>query len=220
MNTDDYLQQCAKLLQDTGTYRLSQTYPEHDISQKLMNILISFKSQLTGYNKKLCDFLQPNPRKTQVPRFYGIPKIHKKCDPLPPIRPIVAHTNSLLAPVAHFLDHVLQPIAQAYPDYLQNSVSLSLLLQTTTVPETAILASVDVQSLYPSIPQSECLSIVYDELYAHRHLLIFNPNLIIQLLQVCVISTTSSFPVLSSNKQQAQQWVQHSHQLLPTYLCL
>lgn len=185
MNTDDYLQQCAKLLQDQETYQLSQTYPDHEISRKIRNVLISFKSQLSNYSKKLYNYLEPNPR-TQLPRFYGIPKIHKQCDPLPPMRPIVAHNNSLLAPVARFLDHVLQPIAQAYPDYLQNSVALSLQLQNTTVPETAILVSVDVKSLYPSIPQSECLQIVYDELHVHRHLLLLDPNLIIQLLQICV----------------------------------
>ena len=102
------------------------------------------------------------------------------------MRPIVAHTNSLLTPTARLLDHLLQPVAQTYPDYLHNSASLSILLQILEVPETAILVSVDVESLYPSIPQTECLDIIYEELHSRRHLLLLDPNLIIQLLHINV----------------------------------
>ena len=186
MNTDDYLQQCTKLLMNSCTYRLAQWYPKDDIARKLTDTLISFNSQLTKYNKKLYEYLQPKPNQTQIPKFYGIPKIHKKYDSLPPMRPIVAHTNSLLNPTARFLDHLLQPIAQVYPDYLHNSASLSVLLQTLEVPETAILVSVDVESLYPSIPQTECLNVVYEELHSQRHRLLFDPNLIVQLLHTNV----------------------------------
>ena len=89
MNTDDYLEQCTKLLTNNSTYRLAETYPKNDIARKLTDILISFNSQLTGYNKKLYDYLQPKPNQTQIPKFYGIPKIHKKYNTLPPMRPIV-----------------------------------------------------------------------------------------------------------------------------------
>ena len=117
------------------------------------------------YNKKLYLYLQPQSTDTQIPKFYGIPKIHKKYHTLPPMRPIVANNNSPLTPTARFLDHILQPVACTYPDYLHNSASLSLQLETLEVPKTAILFSVDVDSLYPSIPQTECLNIMYDELH-------------------------------------------------------
>ena len=186
MNTDDYLLQCSKLLTNEATYRLAQTYPKENISRQLTNTLVSFHSQLTNYNSKLYQFLQPKPNHTLVPKFYGIPKIHKQYDTLPPMRPIVAHNNSLLNPTAKLLDHLLQPIAQAYPDYLHNSTSLSLSLETLIVPDSAILVSIDVDSLYPSIPQTECLNIIYEELHAHRHLLLFDPNLVIRLLHINV----------------------------------
>ena len=80
----------------------------------------------------------------------------------------------------------MQPIARAYPDYLHNSASLSLSIEILVVPDSATPASVDVDSLYPSIPQTECLSIIYDELHSHRHLLLFDPNLVIRLLQINV----------------------------------
>ena len=185
MNTDDYLLQCSKLLTNEATYRLTQTYSKEDISRQLTNTLVSFHSQLANYNSKLYLFLQPKPNHTLVPKFYGIPKIHKQYDTLPPMTPIVAHNNSLLNPTPKLLDHLLQPIAQAYPDYLHNSTSLSLSLETLTVPDSTILVSIDVDSLYPSIPQTECLNIIYEELHAHRHLL-FDPNLVIRLLHINV----------------------------------
>ena len=196
MNTDDYLQQCTKLLTNTTTYRPAETYPKDDMARKLTDTLISFNSQLIGYIKKLYEYLQPKPNQAQIPKFYGIPKIHKKYDTLPPMRPIVAHTSSLFTPTARFLDHLLQPVAQTYPDYLHNSASLSILLQTLEVPETAILVSVNVESLYPSIPQTECLDIIYEELHSQRHLLLFDPNLIIRLLHINVNHNYFEFATL------------------------
>ena len=104
----------------------------------------------------------------------------------PPIRPIVSQCNSLLKPVASFLDHVLQPLAKSYPDYLHNSTSLSLKLQNLQVPEYAILVSIDVESLFPSIPQTDLLKVIYQEMHERRYLLIFDPNLIIKLLHISV----------------------------------
>ena len=85
-------------------------------------------------------------------------------------------------PSVRFLDHVLQPLAQSYPDYLHNSTDLSRLLQDLQVPDNAILVTIDVTSLYPSIPQTDCLNKIYTEMCHHPHLMSFDPNFIIRLL--------------------------------------
>lgn len=110
------------------------------------------------------------------------PKFHKTYSHLPPVRPIVSQTNSVLSPTAHLIDHILQPLAQSYPDYLHNSTTLSLLLQDLCIPDNSILVTTDVTNLYPSIPQTEYLNIIYNEMYQHPDLLIFNPKLNIHLL--------------------------------------
>ena len=158
-----------------------------------MNTLINFKAQVHGYDYKLYDFLTTEPNNSQVPQFYGIPKIHKKFVNVPPVRPIVTQCNSILKPIAQFIDHILQPLAQSYPDYLHNSTVLSQILQNLHVPDDAILATVDVKSLYPSIPQTEMLQVIYDEMYSKSHLLLFDPNLIIQLLHTCINSNFFEF---------------------------
>ena len=106
--------------------------------------IIPFKDELQKINPKLYKYLLPPKRNHQIPKFYGIAKFHK----------IIAQAGSILAPTARLIDHVLQPLAQSYDDYLQNLTSLILRLQDMKIPDTAILVSIDVESLYPSIPQS------------------------------------------------------------------
>ena len=167
MNTNDYIHQCMTLLSDTTTYRSASVYPITEIERNLSQILISFKNLLQSRNKRLYNYLSNRPTNIQTPQFYGIPKIHKKYVRLPPMRPIVSQTGSRLTPSAKLIDHMLQPLAQSYPDYLHNSTSLVLMLQDLHVPDDAILVTIDVTSLYPSIPQSECLATIYQEMYKH-----------------------------------------------------
>ena len=182
LNTDDYITQCTNHLSDTSTYRLASNYPKDDITKQLRNTIISFKPQISRYSKKLYEFLLSEPDHCRTPQFYGIPKIHKKFTQVPPVRPIVSQCSSLLNPSARFIDHILQPLAQSYADYLHNSTSLSLVLQNLPVPDNAILVTLDVSNLYPSISQTDMLYTIYNEMSQHRHLLLFDPNFVIQLL--------------------------------------
>ena len=141
-------------------------------------MLDNFKDQLSPH-KELFQFLQATTQHS-IPKFYGIPKIHKPLEQngIPPIRPIISHTNSMLSHTAKFINHVLQPIAQSFEDYLNNSSQLIEELDTLTVPEDIILVTVDVISLYPSIPQQEYLDTIHKEIMEHQELLICDPNLL------------------------------------------
>ena len=167
MNTDDYLLQCITHLSNTNTYRQANRYPEQDVLMKIDQIIINFKPQIQGYNERLYKYLLPNPKCTRIPQFYRIPKIHRTFTILPPIRPIVSQTESPLSHTAQLIDHVLQPLAQVYPDYLHNSTSLVIKLQDLHLPKDCILVTIDVESLYPSIPQTECLQTLYTEMHKH-----------------------------------------------------
>lgn len=197
MDTDDYIQQCTTLLADTATYRLAQQYPTSDIEHALQSTITSFSQQIKSIHKNLHNFLLPKTKSTKPPNFYGLPKIHKQFDKLPPMRPIVSHSNSILSASASFIDHALQPIARSYHDYLHNSTTLLTTLQDLHVPDDALLVTIDVQSLYPSIPQTECLQIVYNEMHARKHHLLYNPNLIIRLLHTNVNYNYFNFGTLT-----------------------
>ncbi len=169
LDTNDYLHLCATHLANPNTYQQTKSFPPAAIQKELQNTL-SEHSKSLRIHKKLYNFLSPDQKRSQIPRFYGIPKVHKSYEFLPPIRPIVSHSNSQLSPSAHFIDHVLQPIARSYEDYLHNSTALLRTLQDFPIPDNAILVTIDIESLYPSIPQDECLTIIYQEMFTKNEL--------------------------------------------------
>jgi hypothetical protein len=83
------------------------------------------------FNKRLYKFLSNKPNNPCTPKFYRLPKIQKQFSHLPPLQPIVAQSQSLLTPTAKLIDHILQPLAQQFPDYPQLHFPLSLCTKST-----------------------------------------------------------------------------------------
>ena len=70
--------------------------------------------------------------------------------------------------ISSFLDHILQPIAQAQKSYLKDSTQFINFIEKRIVPKTAILVSMDVNSLYTNIPHEEGINTVceaYESFY-------------------------------------------------------
>lgn len=122
MDTDDYVNQCSCLLANCHIYRPAQEYPQKTIQTSLEHVILPFKQTLEKINPQLYKYLSIV-QHNNTPKFYGIPKIHKKYTRLPPMRPIIAQSGSPLAPSARLIDHILQPLAQSFEDYLRNSTS-------------------------------------------------------------------------------------------------
>ena len=217
MNTDDYIQQCVAQLSDTTTYQLATSYPATDIERRLSNTVAAFKKTLESFKKRLYTYLKDGPRKPRIPQIYGLPKIHKPFTTLPPIRPIVSQTLSRTTPSARFIDHVLQPLAQSYNDYLHNSRALSLLLQDLHVPDNAILVTIDVVSLYPSIPQTECLDTIYKEMCDTPTYFLSIPTLLYTYYTQTSTITTLHSQTSYFNRLKEQPWEQPSLQHLHVY---
>ena len=152
-------------------------------------------------NKKLYDNLT-NLTSNSTPTFYGLPKIHKKFRDFPPIRPIVAQHSSIFASTALFIDHNLQPLVRRYQDFLLNSFQLVKIMENLITDKKPILVTMDVESLYPSIPQDELLKTVYIEMCTHTALISFPPNLIIALLHLCVNNCYFQFGDLTFQQKQ------------------
>ena len=154
MHTNDYITQCMLHLTDSTTYRLATNYPAEDIKRELQHVVAAYKPQLETRHKHLYSFLRDGPRQPRTPHFYGIPKIHETFIKIPPMRPIVSQTSSILSHTAQFIDHILQPLARSYPDYLHNSTGLSLVLQDLSVPDDALLVCSEPVPIHPPIPMS------------------------------------------------------------------
>jgi hypothetical protein len=192
LNTEDYINSCIQILK-TPTYKLIHQFPTK-LYNILQNTIISFKEDIYGYSKDLYNYLLPK-QQHRIPRFYGIPKVHKitNRDTPPPLRPIISHNNSLLSPSARFLDHILQPLARSYSDYLHNSITLVQKLANLKVTNNILLISLDVINLFPSIPQAECLNVIHKEIIRHPEYIIINPNIITQLLSIHINNNVFEF---------------------------
>uniref|UniRef100_A0A1X7U709 Reverse transcriptase domain-containing protein n=1 Tax=Amphimedon queenslandica TaxID=400682 RepID=A0A1X7U709_AMPQE len=183
LNSQDYVTQCLIHLSSKTYIRVAE-FPNSNIKRSVENVLVNFRNQLAPH-RRLYQYLQP-PHKHTTPKFYGLPKIYKPLNEegIPPMRPIISHVDSLLSRTAHFVDHVLQPLAQSYTDYIKNSTQLIQILENIEIREEVTLITMDVVSLYLSIPQQECLKVIHSEMCKFSDLIIFDPNLITQLLQV------------------------------------
>ena len=96
-----------------------------------------------------------NPRTS---RFYTKPKIHKEGIPG---RPVISWVNCHSSKISEYVDYHLQPIVREIPPYnVDTSDFLRKLKSITKVSENSYLETLDVKSLYTSIPNSEGIKAV------------------------------------------------------------
>ena len=117
--------------------------------------------------------------------FYGIPKIHKlleviktvmecrniinknlsdqtaidiaiKLNILPPFRPIISCIGCLTENMSAFFDKILQHFLQNIPCYIQDTTQFTnCISKIKSAPHDALIVSMDVKTLYSSIPHSD-----------------------------------------------------------------
>ena len=89
IDTVEYIKKAKEILEDTNTYRVIHTDPTSRLKNKLINILRKIKTA-TGIQDNI--YKRMYPTGASPPKFYGLPKIHKKNIPL---RPIVSNIGSV-----------------------------------------------------------------------------------------------------------------------------
>ena len=82
-------------------------------------------------------------------RFYTLKKLHK--DP-PQVRPTVSGCSGPTEAISRIVDHHLQPIVQGTASYLKDTASFLRVINQTPIREEDLLVTIDVKSLYTSIP--------------------------------------------------------------------
>ncbi|CAJ0948004.1 unnamed protein product [Ranitomeya imitator] len=119
MNKSDYTQEIHRQLRDNTVYRLLPTDPTTMIRNLIKETLDPYveKGVIDG---KTQEYLTKDFPITPV--FYILPKIHKNLEH-PPGRPIVASTESILSPLAIFLEKILTPLVRTSPSFLLDTAS-------------------------------------------------------------------------------------------------
>ena len=87
IDTTTYITDCLKHL-SSSAYQLTVNFPT-SLKDNLQNIFISFKTEIHTFSPALYRYLTTFTN--HLPRFYGLPKIHKLSDTIttPPLHPII-----------------------------------------------------------------------------------------------------------------------------------
>ena len=137
-------------LADTSTYMPIDSDPTASIAKDIGELVDSMEE--AGYIDTYTHaYLRPSD-KVRTQRMYFLKKLHKNPHW---IRPIVSGCSGPTERVSSFLDHIIKPLVPTIPSYIKDSPHLISLLENTPIPSNAILATIDVSSLYTNIPQDE-----------------------------------------------------------------
>ncbi|XP_069822511.1 uncharacterized protein [Dendropsophus ebraccatus] len=154
MDRSYYITEIHSQLNDNNTYIPIDRDPTPNIRQDIHNILDKYVQNNT-IDSQLQEFLINHHPVTPV--FYTLPKIYKNLQ-TPPGRPIVASTDSILSPLAKFVEKILTPIIRCTRSFLlDTSDFLTHIKNSSPVSPESILVTLDVCSLYTCIPHTEGL---------------------------------------------------------------
>ncbi|XP_066018930.1 uncharacterized protein [Pocillopora verrucosa] len=140
LNKQDYHNKVKALLDDTNTYEKLTSDPTRAIKNKLIQTLKEWRKE-----ERIPNYLynQLYPTAENVPKFYGLPKIHKKDVPL---RPIVSSIGSVMYDTAKFLAKIMKPLVGLNSHHIVNSEDFVNKIAELEVPPGQKLVSYDVSS--------------------------------------------------------------------------
>lgn len=129
-----------------------------------------------------------SPSNSKIPRFYGLPKVHK---PDLPFRPIVDFRSSPSYNLAHFLNKILKPVTTNFPTHIKNSYEFAKSIKNFVVPPNHELVSFDVISLFTRVPVETTLKYIRKRLNSSTNwktITKLNTEEIMKLLRITVNS--------------------------------
>ena len=99
------------------------------------------------------------PDSKTMSKFYCNFKVHKEYEHIPPVRPIISGSGSLLENPSKFVDYHIKDLATKHetfledtPDFLRKVEELN---KKVILPENALLVTIDIIGLVTNIPQEE-----------------------------------------------------------------
>ena len=186
MDQEDYTNKALTLLQDTNTYKVLPKDPTSQLKNKLISLLMYIK-QTGGLTTN--EYKQLYPTSEVLPKFCGLPKIHKTGTPL---RPIVSSRGSITYGVAKELAHIIKPLVVQSPHHLKNTQHFIQQLQGKKLEPGEVITSFDVKALFTSSPVQPAIQIVKQRLQQDNTLpqrISMSIPQITSLLEFCLTNT-------------------------------
>ena len=182
----DYIEKAKQLLQDTNTYTTIQADPTTKLKNRLITKLKKIKLD-TGLDDTT--YKRMYPTGAVIPKFYGLPKVHKENTPL---RPIVSSIGSVSYGVAKEVARIIKPLVGSTEHHVNNSMEFTEEIKKMKLEEGECITSYDVSALFTSIPIPSALDIINNKLQDdtdfHNRTKMSTHN-IIELLDFCLNNT-------------------------------
>ena len=150
MNTTDYLREGYRQLSDIKYYTKLPNDPTDTVADNVTKSLTKMrhKGLITEKN-----FEHLNPDNCTEARFCMLPKIHKKGVPGRPICSSVNHPTSRISKLVD--EHIKEYVPQTKSYIRDTQDFIKKIKSLGSIPEGAILCTLDVSSLYTNIPNNE-----------------------------------------------------------------
>ena len=163
---EDYVNACKEHLKDEIKYgKDSKPYYMKVEQDMLETAKYKIKKVLEeGFDNEILskeEFEVMDPFTKRPGTFYATFKVHKTHhEPeLPPLWPIVSASGSITENIALFVEHHIKELANKHDAYLKDTPDFLRKVENVnekeTLPENAILVTMDVSALYTNIPQDE-----------------------------------------------------------------
>ena len=183
MDKSEYHKKMDTLVNDENTYKKLKSDPskklQRNLNKKFWPLHLANIIKKPLYSKLRCSV-------AQAPKLYGLPKIHKENTPM---RPIVSFCSSPTYELSKYLASILKPLTERSEHRLVNSADFITKIQAETISASHELVSLDVKSLFTSIPLKLAIECMEESLANYDDELPIPKEEIIDLLKLCLEST-------------------------------
>ena len=185
---EDYIKEAEKQLGDEEVYE-EVSNDAAPLLKTINGVIGKIRKQDDLKRDTLDYFIMKDPK---FARFYLLPKIHKRLHNVQG-RPVISNSGYYTENISSFLDHHLQPLAQAVKSYIKDTNEfLKKLRSLPKLPDDIISCTVDVVGLYPIIPHEEGLSSLRKKLEIRKEKY-FSTDTIIDLAEVVLKNNIFTF---------------------------
>ena len=152
MDKEEYISKAHELLKEE-TYRIILEDPTNK-QNKLIQLLKKIKTE-GGINEE--NYKKMYPTGVGIPKFYGLPKVHKAGLPL---RPIVSSRGSVTYNTSKELARILKPLAGRSTFSVHNTMDFVEQVKNIRLQPQECIVSYDVKALFTSVPIKPAIKII------------------------------------------------------------
>ncbi|KAL5263627.1 hypothetical protein ACHWQZ_G008854 [Mnemiopsis leidyi] len=195
LNRSDYIDKMMDIIGDTTKFKLAANQDVYAISRTIETRVRNYL-RVHVKNPGLISedqYTELYPNGSHIGVMYGLPKVHKRGNPM---RPICSAVGTATYQLGKFVAKIIQPTAVSShgTDFNDTFQFVSQLLDLDF--QESIMASFDVQSLFTNVPLAETIDVCMDKLYRGNGNIPV-PNLpeqvLRKLLSLCVCDNTFVF---------------------------